>query len=268
VHGASLAFGTYWAQEVAPVLGAGYLPPLAVGFSRFLEQPRVNDVLKEAVETDEREGKADPYDTHPSLRERLAALARRSGPAPASRPGDDGRAIALLDALPEVEKELVALRTAGGNEAGGLKPLRWEDVGGAVHVPLWEEFLRENGTVLAGVTPATLATLDWEGLGRNLIKRLRLGEGEAEGPAPLSAAGFAVGAAVGVALVRRGFAIEAPPGAPVTLVRASRRIEPFELHGRLAKDSEGWGRICAEIGFADLDLAAQAGSRPAGSRPA
>ena len=31
VHGAGLAFGTYWAQEVAPVLGAGYLPPLAVG---------------------------------------------------------------------------------------------------------------------------------------------------------------------------------------------------------------------------------------------
>jgi len=55
VHGAGLAFGTYWAQEVAPVLGAGYLPPLAVGFSRFLEQPRVNDLLRQAVETEERE---------------------------------------------------------------------------------------------------------------------------------------------------------------------------------------------------------------------
>ena len=119
VHGASLAFGTYWAQEVALVLGAGYLPPLAVGFSRFLEQPRVTHVLREAVETEEREGKADPYDTHPSLRERLAALARRSGPPPLARPGDDGRAIALLDALPEVEKELVALRTAAGDKTGG-----------------------------------------------------------------------------------------------------------------------------------------------------
>ena len=237
---------------------------LAVGFSRFLEQPRVTHVLREAVETEEREGKADPYDTHPSLRERLAALARRSGPPPLARPGDDGRAIALLDALPEVEKELVALRTAAGDKTGGLKPLQWEEVGGAVHVPLWEEFLRENGSVLAGVTPANLPTLDWETLGRTLIKRLGLGEGEPESPPPLPAAGFAVGAALGVALAQRGFAIEAPPGAPVALVRASRRIEPFELRERLAKDAEGWRTICAEIGFADLDLAAPTGGRGAG----
>jgi len=268
VHGAGLAFGTYWAQEVAPVLGAGYLPPLAVGFSRFLEQPRVNDLVRQAVETEEREGKADPYDTHPSLRERLAALAGRSGPVLVARPGDDGRAITLLDALPEVEKELVALRTAAGDKTGGLKPLQWEDVGGAVLVPVWEEFLRENGSLLAGVTPAALPALDWEGLGRKLIQRLGLGEGEPESPPPLPAAGFAVGAAIGFALSQRGFVIEAPPGAPVTMVRASRRIEPFELRERLAKDPESWRTICAEIGFADLDLAAQAGNRPAGPGPA
>jgi hypothetical protein len=135
-----------------------------------------------------------------------------------------------------------------------------------VHVPLWEAFLRENGSVLTGVTPATLPTLDWEALGRKLIKRLRLGEGEPESPPPLPAAGFAVGAALGVALVQRGFAIEAPPGAPVALVRVSRRIEPFELRERLAKDAEGWRAICAEIGFADLDLAAQTDG-PAAGRP-
>ena len=87
-------------------------------------------------------------------------------------------------------------------------------------------------------------------------------------PTAKPAAGFAVGAAIGFALSERGFVIEAPPGAPVTMVRASRRIEPFELREGLAKDPEGWRTICAEIGFADLDLAAQAGSRPAGPRPA
>ena len=127
-------------------------------------------------------------------------------------------------------------------------------------MPLWEGFLRENGSVLAGVTPASLPTLDWENLGRKLIAKLRLGEGEAEPPPSLPAAGFAVGAAVGVALARRGFAIEAPPGAPVTLVRALRRIEPFELRERIQKDAEGWRAICAELGFADLDLAAPAGA--------
>jgi hypothetical protein len=239
-----------------------------VGFSHFLEQPKVTDALREAVATEEREGKADPYDTHPSLRDRLAALARRSGTAPSARPGDDGRAIALLDALPEVEKELVALRVSDGNTPLGLKPLAWEDVGGAVHVPLWEEFLREHGGALAGVTPGTLAALDWEGKGRALIQRMGASGDESEPRPALRAAEYAVGAAVGLALVKRGFVIEAPPGAQVTLVRASRRIEPFDLRPQVAKDPEGWRAICAEIGFADLDLAERAGGDAAASRSA
>jgi hypothetical protein len=54
----------------------------------------------------------------------------------------------------------------------------------------------------------------------------------------------------------------------VTLVRASRRIEPFELREWLARDPEGWRGICAEIGFGDLDLGAQASRPPEGPRPA
>jgi len=264
VHGAALAFGAYWAQEVAPVLGAGYLPPLAVGFSRFLEQPKVNDALREAVATEERDGKADPYDTHPSLRERLAALARWPGPATAAPRDDDARAITLLDAVPEVEKELVTLRAAEGSAGSGLKPLDWEEVGGAVHVPHWEQFLRDNGRALAGVTPGTLPALDWEGVGRAMIARLRLGHGEVEAPPPAAVAEYAVGAAIALALSRRGFAIEAPPGAPVTMVRGPRRVEPFAVRELVDKDGEGWRALCAEVGFGDLDLAAPVAARTAG----
>jgi Zn-dependent protease with chaperone function len=267
VHGAALAFGPYWAQEVVPVLGAGYLPPLAGGFSRFLEQPKVNDALREAVATEERDGKADPYDTHPSLRDRLEALARRAGGTPITGPPDDGRrAIALLDALPEVERELVA-RAADGDTVKALKPLEWEEVGGAVHVPHWEEFLRANGDAIAGITPGVLATLDWEGVGRNVIKRLKVAEDPADArPSALAVADYAVGTAVALALSRRGFAIDAPPGAPVALVRTPRRIEPFALREEVAKNGEAWRVLCAEIGFVELDLGTQVGGPAAGPR--
>jgi hypothetical protein len=137
-----------------------------------------------------------------------------------------------------------------------------------VHVPLWEKFLREHGGALAGVTPGTLAALDWEGMGRALIQRMGASEGESEPRPALRAADYAVGAAVGLALVKRGFAIEAPPGAQVTLVRASRRIEPFDLRQRVAKDPEGWRAMCAEIGFANLALAERTGGDAAAPRSA
>lgn len=43
--GAALAFDSYWRNEVVPILSAGYLPPIAGGFSHFLEQPQVESAI-------------------------------------------------------------------------------------------------------------------------------------------------------------------------------------------------------------------------------
>jgi Zn-dependent protease with chaperone function len=249
-HAAALAFQAYWAQEVVPVLGAGYLPPLAGGFSRFLREPKVAAGLQEAVEVEIREGQHDPYDTHPSLRDRLAAVratarARGKGPEPETDPA----AVSLLDGLPEIEKQLIA-SAADRDTVRRLKPVQWDDVGHAVYLPRWETFLREHGAALSKVTPATLPDLDWEALEKRLRASTRQ-EGDATGLAE-----FAVGAGLSVALSRQGFGIEAAPGMSVILVRGGQRLEPFAVRAALAghEAAERWRALTGEIGIADLDL--------------
>ena len=87
VHGAAVAFHNYWRSEVSPVLNSGYLPPLAAGFARFVQVESVSSNMATAIQTEEAEGESNPYDTHPPLRERVAALkALPQGPGATSVP--------------------------------------------------------------------------------------------------------------------------------------------------------------------------------------
>jgi len=73
IHAAGPAWGSYWASEVSPILSNGRIPPLGEGFARFLASPVVAPQVETNVQKELREGKASPYDTHPPLRERIAA---------------------------------------------------------------------------------------------------------------------------------------------------------------------------------------------------
>jgi Zn-dependent protease with chaperone function len=247
VHGAGLAFQPYWAGEVDPVLSAGFLPPLADGFGRFVEQPAVAEKLREAIDTDAREGKHDPYDSHPSLRERLAALGTDGG-APAT---GDPPALTLLEGLPALEKDLLTA-VADADSVGRLKPVSWEEVGSIVYVPRWQAFVKKHASALAGITPGALATFDWTGLGQKLAAAAK--RKATDGPAM---ADFAIGASLAVALIGRGFVLEAPPGAAVTVRQGDQVLEPFAIRKRLATGSgevERWRAFCDETSLSGLDL--------------
>ena len=251
VHGASLAFGSYWMEEVSPLLSAGFLPPLAAGFARLVAQPKVTERLRELVAEEARSGRSDPYDTHPSLQERLAALSRE--PSRPSVSDDDRPAMGLVDGVTDLEKQLVA--HLGGGDAPKLEPLAWEEVGLKVLVPRWEAFLREHAHTLSGVTAASIPTLDWPALGRMVIQSAKRDDED-----PLPAADYAVGAGIGLALFRAGFAVQSPPGAPVVLLRSGEEVEPFSLRKRLADAgaAEPWQAFCAEVGIASVELGRQA----------
>src|SRR5262249_52967625 len=155
-----LAFQPYWSGEVDPVLSAGFLPPLADGFGRFVEQPKIAERIQQAIETDAREGRHDPYDSHPSLRERLAALGE-AGETPVA---GDASALTLLDGVSALERDLL-VAVADADRVRKLKPVSWDDVGSAVYIPRWQAFVREHASVLSGKTPNELATLDWKAVG-------------------------------------------------------------------------------------------------------
>ena len=85
------------------MLQAGSRPPLAEGFNRFVASSEVSGIIARSVEIESTEGKTDPYDTHPSLPERIAAA--RNLP-PGEPRANDPKAVTLLNNVKELEKDL------------------------------------------------------------------------------------------------------------------------------------------------------------------
>ena len=149
LHGSDGAFSAYWSQEVAPVLQLGARPPIAAGFRQFLAVPHVRTAVDQAVERELAEGEASPYDTHPCLRDRVAALAELPAGEPAIH---DPPAITLLDAPDRLESSLLAFM--GGPDAPPLESVPWDDVGERVWLPFWRaQAVRHAGRLPASRPP-------------------------------------------------------------------------------------------------------------------
>jgi Zn-dependent protease with chaperone function len=250
VHRAGIAFQPYWAGEVSPVLTAGFLPPLAGGFDQFLKHPEVAERVEKAMQEEEKEGEHNPYDTHPSLRERLAAI---GNPAPATVADGEPFAIALLEDVKALEQQLL-IATAGAEAVRALKPVAWDEVGATVYAPMWSAFLEKHGPALSGLTPSDLPSLDWKFLGAKVADSL----GAEDRSDVARYAGDAVGVALAVALMRRGFVVEAPPGGAIQLKKDGDSVEPFLMRRKLTHGeigAEAWRAFCERVGIGGVDLA-------------
>lgn len=244
VRSAAGAYNAYWRSEVVPVLGAGRLPPLAAGFGTFVVAPHVADAMARTL-TEARQASADPYDTHPPLGERIAALAALpSGESPA----DDPPAITLLEDVGAMEHAL--LQSLAPDEK--LAPVAWDAVGREVFLPEWKAVHEKRGAPLAAVAVPDLpvALADVHGLAARLF---------APEPAPDDADArrrvvqSVTGMKVGLALHAAGWDVEALPGRPVEFVKGDTRVDPHAwvadlLEGRT--DAEAWRTRCAEAGIA------------------
>ena len=123
VHASAVAFQSYWRSELSPILSSGHLPPVSQGFSRFMKTERVAASLAQAVQKEEADGRTDPFDTHPSLKERAAALR----PLPEGAAGDERPATALLSDLGAWERRILGA-VVSDEWARGLKPVTWDRV--------------------------------------------------------------------------------------------------------------------------------------------
>lgn len=237
IFGAALAYDGYWREDVAPVLNAGFLPPLADGFAQFLRQPKVADAVNRATQEAMTTPKTDPYDSHPSLPDRIKAL---EGLPPGPEPPTDPPALSLLENASGAEAPLAASLLKPG--APALRPVSWKDVGIEVQVPFWEARVRREAQVLTGKTVADIP---------RLIPPATWDEG------PRRSQSLTVGAALAVALVGTGWTVESLPGAPFVLRRGADSVEPFSivlelLQGKLTE--RDWQERAAALGIANYRL--------------
>ena len=257
IEGAAGALTPYWFTELAPVLERGFRPPIADGFTSFLSSaniaPQVDAVVAEAMT----QNKADVYDTHPPLGDRLAALDVQ--PELNMRRDDGPRAITLLGDLDAVEARFVEFVTDG--KLKSPPPIAWDDVGERVWSAVWRDRVQAARAQLAGITPAKIPALASDladtavqfGLAPNRqVAQQQGADGEA---AHLLACGCAV------ILLHHGWSLSALPGETVSFSQGDTRITPFATIPALAKKEASageWQASWRAAGLADIDLTASA----------
>jgi heat shock protein HtpX len=146
VHAMGPLSEAYWHQEVLPAVKRGFRPALASGFTEFLQAPRIADAGPRILEEVLKSEATDKYDSHPCLRDRLAALGVDHAP-PA--PSDRASAATLLGKPADLEPGLFGIHL--GINPGQLNPIAWEDSGEKIHRVGMEEGLKPAAEKLAAL---------------------------------------------------------------------------------------------------------------------
>jgi len=250
IHRGALAWNAYLQMEVMPVVSAGYSPPLGSGFSRFVASPTIKSQVESALEKELADGKADPFDSHPSLPERIAALQA----LPSSGEQDQRLAIELLDDPDSADTSVIISTTRA------LRPVAWDAVWEQVWLPTWRNRAASQAEALHGLTVANLPKALWSGELRQKIKnpagtwpttdqRVQMVQGTAA-------------CALALALLRDGWTFHMLPGESFC-EKNGHRLEPFNVVPKLAKQQitqQQWTELCIETGISDLSLSAEISS--------
>jgi Zn-dependent protease with chaperone function len=243
-HGAAIAY-RYYARENTPVFDGGLnLPPEAdENFMQFMRQPRVTDVIRKGIQYELTNPTPDPYDSHPPLAARIAALARL---APGNDTSHEPLAASLLDPIGSQSADASAAVPPAG-------ALPWEDAGTGSVQFRWEDDVRRNVPLLRNWTVGTLADLapSVARVGGQLGTRWVANEASARAGRDLLAA------ALGLALLREGWAIEASPNGTVTVRNGDAVIDPVRDIEQLADgsmDAADWRAKSTGMGIASLRL--------------
>jgi len=263
IPSAALAWQPFWTCEAVPSLSAGFRPPLAEGFSRFLEAPEVARKLAPRVSEQLEQETPGAFDTHPTFHQRSErALAHGFDPAPE----DPAPAISLLDGPAEFEFSVLRALFPDSRIEASL-PVAWESTGIAIYVPLWGQFTSEYRAVLEPYTvadiPDALANLS------AIAARIRDPKGtlltrdqRADRAASLLWMAFSL------VLFCHGWELHAQPG-DFHFAKGRDQLIPSDLVLRLRQgilSAEGYRDLVAHFGIGILPLAPPE-APPAGVSP-
>jgi heat shock protein HtpX len=243
------AFDAFWTNEVAPLLSSGRRPPIGAGFSAFIQAETIDRAASEHLRRELAAGKTDPYDSHPSLAERIAAL--QDFP-----PGDtdESPAAETLVDQPLALERAQAVHLFGA-DAGALTPVEWDAVGAEVYLERARRLVEAHGELLGAATAGELDEVV-DQLGR-VAGELQRREPELEVEHARDFAAALISDGLLVALHEHGWSVEAPPAEPVLCCRGDDRVPPHAVvhelrEGRLSPGT--WRERAHELGIAGLRL--------------
>jgi len=251
IHRGAAAVSAYWG-ELREVLAAGYRPPIAEGFARFMGAEDIRKALGTHLAKELAHPHTRPFDSHPPLRDRLLAAGRLP---PGKEPQDDPPAISLIEDVTSLEGQLLQKLNPKQN-VGNLKLAPWDDVGQNIYVPGWKAYVAEYAELLAGVTAGSLPE-KVKGLSemgdriRDPKGMLLTREQRTQRAASLLGAGFCL------ALIAHGWELHAQPG-EFYLQHGMEQLQPFHIIRDLAAKkltAQAWLERAQALGIVDLCLA-------------
>src|SRR5262249_8362995 len=119
MQAATAAFFGYWQTELGLIFGSGFRPPVNAGFVRYLESPEVAAGIDGILQHEEAKRRSVGSLTHPSLHDRIAAIAF----LPSNAGFDDRPAACLLSNADELEDRVLTFVSL---DLGALKRVEWE----------------------------------------------------------------------------------------------------------------------------------------------
>jgi heat shock protein HtpX len=257
------AFEAYWDDEVVPALMRGLRPPLGEGFRTFLSTARIDAAVGELLSSALEQDAHDPYDSHPTLRQRLEALAAgpRAEPPPSGSP-----ASTLLRG--HAELELGLLRALAGEDADALRPVSWDEVE-RDWLQALAETAAEHHALFDGRRVGDVPALAADPTPLVAVLRAMWPDEYADDDAARDAVPGLLAAALTVALVREGFTFDARLGGPISCTRGEHRFTPLSEIAEIAAVDEG-ARLLSDrllaAGVHDAPLAPTPGE-PADAQP-
>ncbi len=244
IHAYAPGFDYYWDQEVVPVLQSGRRPPVSEGFQRFIAHESVEENASRYLAA-LRDEKTDPYDSHPSLPERIAAVEG----LPDGDPDDSPCAIDALEDAPRTERALLEFLL--GTDVAGLPAIDWDAVGTEIYGARARGMTERFAAVVEGVKVGTLPAAV-EQIGERADK---ITDPDVEDRYALAAG--VLGDAVLLALEGAGWTLDAVPAEPVGARRGDERLAPHMAIHQLREgelSAEAWRERVTELGVADLEL--------------
>ena len=240
------AYSVYMENDVMPVLRAGHLPPLAAGFQAFVGAKGAAEWMHQIAVIEEQRSETDEYDSHPSLKDRLQALAALTS-TPHEPPVDCQSLLAHGD-----DRATSALGFAfGADKLQTLQPITWQAVGLTIYAPSLRAMVRQYRGWYGTLTPADLDgdRHRYEALGSRLMVNATHEKLSAEA---VQVATQLLTAAIAVALIDRGWTISAEPGRSFALTLNGEVFEPLPALRALVGGEtsvEEWQSKCRALGI-------------------
>ena len=240
VHELGPLWAAYFAHDAGPAISAGARVPLIEGFRRFLAEKKRRQAVQRDID-DLASGPPSPWDSHPSLEERLAAVGQAGSRPPVLA---SGGCLHLAGGERRAEELWYARAISAPLRAAG-----WEELGPGFVIPEIVKALKGTALDPARTPPSALPSLLREGAA--LWDRVRPAGLDLLSPeAKRRRAQQLLTDWLSAALSHRGFVAQVRPGAALALVGNGEEVDPAALVEGLgggALDEHEYTEFCAGV---------------------